>query len=194
VTVPERAASKGAAPGRSTSSELVQVYRILVDAGEPLTVPQIVERFPRTGFVSAAMQEYAKHKAGADPTWLEGKGDRWSNAAQAEAMIWWVRKIVRLACQTKILNVTSKSTQNAAGRVREGTYEPGKPPKVQRRVWVEKTAVVDWSPELETELTRGHSAGMEFIAQLDGYRRKSKPSAATKALLDLAERAIRAQQ
>jgi hypothetical protein len=189
VTTPERTASKGAARGRPASSELVQVYRILVEAGQPLTVPQIAERFPKTGFVSSAMQQYAKHKAKADPTWLEGKTERWSNAAQAEAMNWWVRQVVTHGLHIKILNMQAKP---GAGRM--GTYLPGRAPKVRRKVWVESVTLVDWSPELETELTRGHSAGMEFIAQLDGYRRKSKPSAATKALLDLAERAIRAQQ
>ena len=194
MTVPERAASKGAARGRAASSELVQVYRILVEAGEPLTVPQIAERFPRTGFVAAAMQQYAKHKAEVDPTWLEGKSERWSATAQTEALIWWVRQVVDVARMNKYLVNTSKGAAGPGGRYREGTYEPGKPPKVLRKVWKESATLVDWSPELETELTRGHSAGMEFIAQLDDYRRKSKPSAATKALLALAERAIRAHQ
>ena len=189
MTVPERAASKGAARGPSTSSELVQVYRILSEAEQPLTVPQIAERFPRPGFISAAMQKYAKHQAKAQPAWLDGKSERWSDAAQAEAMTWWIREVVSNGIHSRIFTTKAKP-----GRSREGTYLPARPPKVRRRIWEEKWIDVDWSPELETELTRGHAAGMEFIAQLDDYRRKSKPSAATKALLALAERAIRAHQ
>ncbi|HEY7487575.1 MAG TPA: hypothetical protein VH912_24180 [Streptosporangiaceae bacterium] len=179
--------------GRAASSEIVKIYQILRDAGEPMTVPEIAERFPRTGYVSQAMQDYAKHKAEVDPTWLEGKTERWSDAAQDEAFVWWVRKVVRLGAHIRILNVRAKPVQNAHGRTREGTYSPGRAPKVRRRVWVEKTVLVDWTPDLETELNRGHAAGMQFLSRLAEYRTGQRHKAAdTKELLDLAERAIRA--
>ena len=60
--------------GSAAASETVEAYRILVEAGEPLTVAQIAERFPRTAYPSAACNAYREHKEKTDPTWLNGKG------------------------------------------------------------------------------------------------------------------------
>jgi hypothetical protein len=203
VTGPERVAPKGAARGRGASSKLVEVYKILFKAGEPLTVPQIAEQMPRTGYLSAAMTGYREHKERTDPTWLEGKGATWSRSAQNEAMTWWVRKIVASGIRDKIFNTNSRSAtgrgQDNLGRItQEGTYSPGKPPKTYRPPTPGeckcRPMLVDWSPELEEELTGGHSAGMQFLSQLDESRRGKLTMAQAKALLDLAERAIRKRQ
>lgn len=180
--------------GPASSSETVQVYKILVEAGEPLTVPQIVQRFP-PGFESAAMNAYRKHKEETDPTWLEGKeSGRWGAEAQAEAMVWWVRKIIRTAIINKVINSMMEGAHSRNTIVRESTYVPGKPPNVRRTVWVQVSRTVPWTLEDDQELNRGKSAELEFLATVDDWRRKPKPRAAdARALLDLAERVIRAR-
>lgn len=188
------AASKGAAPrGSAASSEVVEVYKILVEAGEPLTVPQIAERMPRTGYVSAAMQKYREHKEKTDPTWLDGKSATWSKPAQDEAFMWWVRAVVRSGVHYKKFIVNAKPVQNMYGTVKEGTYLPGTAPMVRHHVWVETVTLAPWSPELQTELVGGQVAGMQFLNQLDEFERLGKKPKATEmaSLLKLAEQAIR---
>ena len=200
TTTPEGAAPKGAAParGRHASSELVEVYKILTKAGEPLTIPQIAERMPKTGYASAAMQAYKTHLKEKQPgvwTALESLS-RWPEETQHEAMVWWIRQIVRLGCQKEILKVTAKPVQNMYGTVREGTYAAGRPPKVLRTVWVEKTnELVDWSPDEETALNEGHTAGMEFMRRLEEVRGgKTRLTQREREMYELAEKAIRPRQ
>src|SRR5262245_17384253 len=137
---PTGAASPRKRPrGAAASSELVAVYGILLKAGKPLTVPEIAEQMPRTGFASEAMRQYTRHKEQNDPTWLEGKGGRWSPTAMNEAMEWWVRKIVSDGVHTKKFKVKA-----IPGRGRgDGTYEPGVAPKVRRMRWVEQPTLVE---------------------------------------------------
>jgi hypothetical protein len=70
----------------------------------------------------------------------------------------------------------------------------GKAPMVRRTKWVEHRNLVPWSQD-EAAVNRGHvAAGMQLLRQLDEYRQKGKPTTLeTKALLDLAERAISAK-
>ncbi len=100
---------------------------------------------------------------------------------------------VRHGCINRFFINTSSNPRN--WRV-DGTYKPNPDhaPKVRRVVMVEKAVVVPWSAEEENTLNRRHIAGMEFLQQIDEYRQKPKHTTAeTKALLDLAERAIRKQ-
>jgi len=182
----------GAVPrgGRAASTRIVEVYRILVKAGRPLTVPQIAEQMPK-GLLSAAMNKYREHKERTEPTWLIGKGTRWDAACQTEAMVWWTRRIVNHGRETGVFIVTSKGHFSGAAGRREGTYTPGRPPMVRRIRYVERAPLVPWSLEDEIALNGGVGAGMEFMRQLGEYRERGKHTATeTKALLDLAERAI----
>jgi hypothetical protein len=195
MTMPEGAAPKGAVPKglNVTSSEAVEVYKILHAAQQPLTVPQVAERMPKTGYESAAMNAYREHKQVSEPSWLEGRSERWGPIARKEAMVWWVRKIIRSGVNTKIFAVDAKPIQNMSGRIREGTYKPGRVPKIRRVVWVEQATTVDWTPELSEDLNRGHVAGMEFTKRYTDYRcdGKKHTKAEAEALLELADRAIR---
>jgi hypothetical protein len=197
MTMPEGAAPKGAAPkaarGKGAKAENVEVYKILKAASEPLTVPQIADRMPKTGYESAAMNAYREHKQAVDPTWLEGKTERWSSTARREAMVWWVRKIVRSLVHSKNLKVNERPVVNQNTVVREGAYLPGMAPKVRRIVWVEEATLIDWTPELSESLNRGHVAGMEFTKRYTDYRcdGKKHTKAEAEALLELADRAIR---
>jgi hypothetical protein len=169
----------------------VEVYKILTKASEPLTVPQIAERFP-PGFASAAMTKFREHKEKTDPYWLEGKGARWSDGAKREAMVWYVRRIVRSGIDSSHLTTVSRTQARSGAITYEGTYaaNPDHLPTV--RMWVTRQLQVSWSLEVEASLSRGHVAGMEFLRRLNIYREKGKHSATeTKALLDLAEQAIR---
>jgi hypothetical protein len=164
------------------------VYKILVKAGEPLTVPQIAEQMSR-GFLSAAMNQYREHKTETDPTWLDGKGDRWSPPAQREAMVWYVRRIMKSGRETKKFKVTTSDPRN--WRV-EGTYTPGKPPMVRRMVWTQKPRTVPWTLEDDQALNAGHGAGIQFMAEIDDFLARTKhPWDEARALFELAKRAIR---
>lgn len=190
---------KGAARGRAASSELVKIYEILHKAGKPLTVPEIAELMPKTGYMSAALNAWREHnearaRAGdvAAKAWLETMPDRPGPAMQKAAMIWWVRKTVSTGRMNKYFVNTSSNPKNT--RV-EGVYLPGKVPYVSRKVWEERTTLVEWSAELSEQLNRGHAAGIEFTAKLNDYRLHAKRiPAEIKELLDLAERAIRPHQ
>lgn len=201
MTAPKKkaeAAPKGAASprGSAAKSELVEVYKILHHSQEPLTVPEIAALMPKTGYGSAAMNAYREHKEATDPTWLEGKEGVWSAAAQREAMIWWVRRIVKSGVHTKKLSVNTKPVQNMHGISVEGTYSAGVAPMVRVKTFTEHSTLVPWTPDLAEKLNRGHAAGMEFIAELDAMRLATKkPTVAEwRALAELAERAIRAKQ
>jgi hypothetical protein len=99
------AAPSGAAPrGDSASSEIVEVYKILYQAGEPLTVPEIVKRFP-PGFESAAMRKYREHIKRTRPGLASAvAGTRWPTETVAEAMEWYihVRRIVTVEKATLV--------------------------------------------------------------------------------------------
>lgn len=162
-------------------------------AGEPLTVPQIAERMPKTGLLSAAMRKYREHKEKTDPDWLIGKGARWDHTDETEAMVWWVQKIVRRGCQSKILTNTSGNPKNPHV---EGVYAPNldNPPKVRRMVWVQQPRLVNWTLEDDRELNAGHGAGIEFMSGIDEFIELPKhPWQETKAILELAKRAISAK-
>jgi hypothetical protein len=178
-----------AARGRAARSELVLVYKILHKAGRPLTVPEIAELCPRTGYLSEAMNRYREHKERTDPTWLSGRGDRWPADCEREAMVWWVRGIVKYGLTHRILECKTKPVGRNVKT--EGSYVPGRPPMVSVKVYREHKTLVPWTPELETGLSRGHVAGMEFLRLLRDYRdgHKRIPADLDK-MLGEAERAI----
>lgn len=163
MTEPERGAPKGAPRGRAAADELVEVYKILVKAGTPLTVPEIAALMPKTGYGSWSQNAYRKHKEETDPVWLEGRGDKpWTPGMKKEAMVWWVRQIVKSGTHLKKFNVRERPKANASGIIQEGTVVPGNPPMVLRKEWVQKSTLVPWSLEAEAAITGGHGAGMEF--------------------------------
>lgn len=98
---------------------------------------------------------------------------------------------MRSGCQSKNFRTSRGGTEGNITRPR--TYEPNldRPPTVKRTIWIEQTMLVPWSLEDEKALGTSQVAGMQFRQQLSEYRRKNKPTAAeTKALINLAERAI----
>jgi hypothetical protein len=196
IRLPKAAARRKGAGGAVAGSEQVEVYKILAKAGHPLTVPEIARQV-HPGYRSAAMNAYREHKEQTDPPWLEGKSDRWSDPAMAQAMQWWVRQIIKGGLQGArgIFTCISKTTvargTGDAAIIREGTYVPGRPPRIKRKTWVERTEIVFWTPELNAALNKGPVAGMTFLSKLAEYRTRERHTAAeTRELLELAERAI----
>jgi hypothetical protein len=190
------------APITEDDSGLVEVYKILVKASEPLTADQIAERVG-PGFSSAAMTGYREYKQRTDPAWLKGKGPRWNEADQTEAMVWWVRQKLNDGIEFAgwgpgffaYANPSADLADvlNGTYQRRETTYAPGDHvPKVRRLVWVCQPVIEDWSLDELIGDNRRHVASMEFLTKLDAYRGRGKRvSAETRELLELAERAIR---
>src|SRR3954453_16602997 len=88
-----RQAKKGKPRGPVSPAQVVEVCRVLHLAGRPLTRAEIAKEWAargNSGFLSEAQRAYKQHKEAHDPTWLEGKGERWGKSAQAEAWQWWV--------------------------------------------------------------------------------------------------------
>jgi hypothetical protein len=178
---------------------VVEVYKILTAAGRPLTVREIAEQVPRVGFASTAMRLYREWHDEHDPNMsalLANIGDNWPKETIQAAIEWWVYYRVIRSPGTNSYRKNFKSGFRTAhhGAYADSTWAPDSPPSVRVVTYREAATTVDWTPELETALARGHTAGMEFLAGLTEYRTKSKHTAAeVRALLDLAERAIRAR-
>jgi hypothetical protein len=191
------AAPSGAAPrGDSASSEIVEVYKILYQAGEPLTVPEIVKRFP-PGFESAAMRKYREHIKRTRPGLASAvAGTRWPTETVAEAMEWYIRQIIQTGLMNRKFANKLKLTRNIAGEItREGKYTIGPSvPHVRRIVTVEKATLVPWTAEENSEITQRHIAGMRFLTEYDAYKHTPKATKAqAEQLLELAEQAIKKQ-
>ena len=190
---------KGGAPrGKETRSELREVYKILHLAGKPLTVPEIAERMPKTGWLAAAMNAYREHLEATLPSVVQVRSGTWTAQQQREAMEWWVRKVVSSGVRDKIINANVAPQRGGhGGGSSGGTYVPGpKPPHIRVIRYVEKPENVEYSPELDEQLSRGHVAGMEYIKRYDEMTcdNKKHTIAEWKALAELGNRAIRSHQ
>ena len=158
-------ASNGRTPrGRPASSAAVAYWKVLHQAGEPLTHDQVAERWTdRTGFTSDAMRAYREHKQQTDPTWLDGKGDSWSKAAKEEAWRWWVRQVGLSMRNTKRISV---SHARGPGGILN-TYVPAEPPVVQRIRYEAVAQLVPFDPDEVEDEDAGHVAGMRYTSTVD---------------------------
>jgi len=162
-------ASNGRVPrGRPASSATVAYWKVLHQAGEPLTHDQVAERWTdRTGFMSDAMRAYREYKEQHDPTWLEGKAEgSWSRAAKEEAWRWWVREIGKSLINIKRISVYERrnGNQNIPART---TYVTAEPPIVQRFRYKAVSVLVPYDPDEVEDEDAGHVAGMRYMQSVD---------------------------
>lgn len=189
-------------PGPVANSATVKAYELLKRADGPLTVRELAEQFPTTGFGSASMRayrEWADEHDESTSALLAQIGDAWPKATRQTAMEWWIyHRVLKVGSKTLTRSFHFRSaTGRGAGRnfdYRDSLWLPDRPPKVRIKVWVEQATTVDWTPELEADLKQGAAAGIEYLAKLDEHRAKRGRRTKTDDLLDLAERAIRARQ
>lgn len=158
-----RQAKKGKPRGPASPAQVVEVCRVLHLAGRPLTRAEIAKEWAargNSGFLSEAQRAYKQHKEAHDPTWLEGKGERWGKSAQAEAWQWWVNRSVRTSCQSNRITLTTGFGDRA-------TFVPNEehPPTVTRLVTHTERQFFD--PDADRAEDARHTAGMRYLQQVD---------------------------
>lgn len=130
--------------GKAASTETVELFKLVFNAGRPVTFEEIVTGLP-AAMRSHAYREYKQHLI---EQAVPVKDDGWNDQEKDAAWRWWVGRLVFSGVNTKRLIVETESGRSTRGATQEDKrYTPGIAPMVDRVV--STTERVPWSPEVE---------------------------------------------
>ena len=192
-------APRGAKPrGRPASVVQVDLYRLLFNAGKPLTFKEISEGL-NTAYRNDAYRAYAESGLPEVRYLNEIKGD-WSPELKADAWEWWVERQLRFARDTKRISI-ARADGERVENVGQWAHiprddkvwaaHPDHPPMVRETVTT--TNLVAWNPKVgqagvrHTKKRRYLNTNNEMMALLDGIRDKKLAAKLREHMADGAE-------
>lgn len=173
---------------RDTDST-VTLYRLLYEAGRPLTGAEIMDRFSPTARATAYQAWRVKEQALNHPV----KENGWTDREKDTAWQWWIGQVIKRSRASGC--VTSLSGKGGSGAMKDivarmYSFNPDHPPTIKVKVLVEQTA--KWSPEIG-RIGQRHGAGMAFLQAVGPALAQPRiDQAEARRLLELATEAIRA--
>lgn len=192
-------AGRSPAPGKpqrrsAAQPEVVDLYRLLYQPKQPLTVADIAENMP-PAYKTHANLEFRKD---GESRGYPIKSD-WTAEERHTAWFWWIRELITRNWKTKMVIATDSSgavvnyTAKSGKRLDELAFRANTdtPPVVADVALTE--VLVTWTPEIG-ETGKRHAAGMAFLNQVGALLAKPKLPDDIKQALELAESAIRVQR